>query len=169
MKNNITFICVVNSFSRGVAQQVADKLDLYYADINDFLNFNMVTSAQEVLNVCGPEYLAKLEQEAVNTVASFENTIITVETRFFMSEASRHVLKDGSMIVYLKLDRKVYDKYVESIKDESQKQELENIKVVFDEYDKMCTRSSEIILDVKDLNEKTITKKVLKLINNYFK
>ena len=169
MKNNITFICVVNNFARTVAKQVAEKLDLYYADINDFLDFNMVTTPQEVINLCGPEYLAKLEQDAVNTVASFENTIITVETRFFMSEKSRHALKDGSMIVYLKADRNVYDKYVSSVKDENKKVELENIKAVFDEYDKMCTRSSEIIIDLKDFNEKSICKKVLKVINNYFK
>ncbi len=169
MKNNITFICVVNSFGRKIAKAAADKLDLYYADINDFLDFSMATTAQEVINLCGPEYLAKLEQEAVKTVASFENTIISVETRFFMSADSRHSLKDGSMIVYLKMDRKTYDKYVDSVKDEKKKLELENIKTVFDEYDAMCSRSCDITIDLKDLNEKATTKKALKLINNYFK
>ena len=169
MKNNITFICVVNSFGRYIAKAVAEKLDLYYADINDFLDFSMATTAQEVINLCGPEYLAKLEQEAVQTVASFENAVITVEARFFMNAKSRHSLKDGSVVVYLKTDMNTYDKYLKTIKDENKKQELENIKTVFDEYDAMCSRSCHITIELKDLNEKATTKKALKLINNYFK
>ncbi len=169
MKNNITFICTINNFGRAVASQVAEKLDLYYADINDFLNFNMVTTQEEVVKLCGPEYLDKLEQEAVNTVSSFENTIITVETRFFMNEKSRHNLKDRSLVVYLKATRKLYDKYVDSVKDENKKAELENIKMVFDEYDKMCMRSSEMVIELKDLNEKATCKKVIKVINNHLK
>lgn len=168
MKNNITFICIVNSFGRNIAKAVSEKLDLYYADINDFLDFSLSTTAQEVINLCGVEYLKKLEQDAVNTVASFENTIISVETRFFMNPTSRHNLKDGSVVVYLKADRKLYDKYVNSVKDENKKIELENIKTVFDEYDAMCSRSSDIVIELKDLNEKTTIKKALKLINNFF-
>lgn len=168
MKSNITFISFINSFCRDVAQSVADKLDLYYADINDFLAFNMVSSPQEVINTCGPEYLAKLEQDAVETVASFENAVITVEARFFMNAKSRHSLKDGSVVVYLKTDMNTYDKYLKTVKDENKKQELENMRSVFEEYDKMCSRSANIVLELKDLNVKTATKKSIKLINNYW-
>lgn len=169
LKTNITFICQIDSFSKKVAEKVSQKLDLYYADIDDFLAFNLTTSPEEIISTCGKEYLEKLEEDAVKTVASFENSIISAGIRFFMVANSRHALKDGSMVVYLKIGNNTFDKYIKSEKDESKRLSLQNQSSVFDEYDKMCLRSSDIILELKDLNEKAACKKSIKVINNYFK
>lgn len=169
MKTNITFLCQVDSLAKSTAQKVADKLDLYYADVEDFLAFNLTSPKDEIINTCGIEYLQKLEKDSIKTVASFENSIISVAIKYFMVAESRHALKDSSMIVYLKCPRKAFDKYVLGLKDEPKKLELDNQKAVFDDYDKMCTRSSDIIIELKDFNEKGAYKKALKVINNYFK
>ncbi len=169
MKTNITFLSMVNPFGKAVAKQIADKLDLYYADVDDFLAFNLTSSPEEIIKTCGQEYLDKLEKETVKTVASFENAIICSDIRFFMVADSRHALKDGSMVVYLKVTETVFDKYISGLKDENKKLELTNQKAVFVDYDKMCSRSADIILELKDLNEKGAYKKALKVINNYFK
>ena len=169
MKSNITILCQVDSFGNTVAKQIADKLDLYFADINDFLAFNLTASPEEIMRTCGKEYLNKLEMESVQTVASFENAIINCPIRLFMNTQNRHALKDNSLVVYLKSSIKTFDKYVQTIKDNSKRLELENRKEVFEDYDKMCSRSSEMVIEIKDFNEKAVLKKTLKVINNYFK
>lgn len=169
MKTNITILCQVDSFAKNIAKKVSDKLDLYYADVDDFLAFNLTSTPEEIVATCGKDYLEKLEKDAVKTVASFENSIISTSIKYFMVAESRHSLKDNSMVVFLKVPQKAFEKYVSTLKDESKKIELDNQKAVFEDYDKMCSRSSDIILEIKDFNERAVFKKALKVINNYFK
>ncbi len=166
MKSNITSVCFLNDYNKAISTMVSDKLDLYYADINDYLEFNMV-NANEVIAKCGVEYLEKLEIDSVKSVASFENAVISIEPRLFIKQKSLNALKNSGIVIYVRLPKKVYADQINKAK-KDKKDEMLNILNVYDDYDKICTQNADIIIDSKNLNEKSIYKKMLKHIEMYF-
>ena len=166
MKSNITSVCFLNGYNKTLSTMVSDKLDLYYADVNDYLEFNMV-NATEVISKCGVEYLEKLETDSVKSVASFENAVISIEPRLFINKKSLNALKASSLIIYVRLPKKVYADQINKAK-KDKKDEMLNILNVYDDYDKMCLDNADIVIESKVINAKSVYKKMLKHIEMYF-
>ena len=166
MKFNITSVCFLNDYNKQVCTIVSDKLDFYYADVNDFLEFNMV-NANEVISLCGVEYLEKLETDSVKNVASFENAVISIEPRLFVNKKNSDSLKKNGLIIYVKMPKKLYADQIAKQKKDKQ-DEMLNILNVYDDYDNICSKNADIILECKNINEKALSRKMLKHIKMYF-
>ena len=54
MKKNITIICLSNKYKKIVAKELADSLEMFYADINDIMEYNLINS--EMLLSAGQQY-----------------------------------------------------------------------------------------------------------------
>lgn len=166
MKTNIACVCFVEDFNKAISKMISDHLDLYYADVNDYLEFNMV-NASEVISKCGVDYLEKLENDCVSSVASFENALISIEPRLYIKQKNAQALAKSSVVVYIKLDKKIFENYTAKLK-KNKKEELQALSIVFEDYDKLCVNNCDIVVEVKSLNEKFAFKQVLKHIKMYY-
>lgn len=168
MKSNITIICQLNTFKKRVAKALADKLDLYYVDVLDFMEFNLI-NLQEVLSTCGVEYLNKIERKTIKEVASFENTVITCETGHLSDKDSVDILKNSSYVVFLRFDKEFYVKQISKCENVEEISALKVGEIVFDETEKHFEEVSDIVIDMNNLSERVAVKKIAKQLNEYFK
>lgn len=166
MKTNITIVCFVNSFEKKVAKALADDLELYYVDVNDFMEFNLINSS-EVLTTCGADYLTKIERKTVKTVSEFENTVITLDTNMLFDKENIKSLKETSIMVYIQVINKAFENEIKNAATED-KAHLEVQGLVFEEREKQLLTACDIVVPSNNLNEKSTIKKVVKAINAYY-
>lgn len=166
MKTNITIISFINSFEKKVAKALADDLELYYVDVNDFMEFNLI-NVNEVLTTCGPDYLNKIERKTVKTVSDFENTVITLNTNMLFDKENIKSLKESSIIVYIQLPSKMVEGESKKVA-ASDKSHLDVQNLVMEEREKQLLSICDIVVPSNNLNEKSTIKKVVKEINAYY-
>ena len=166
MKANIASVCFLNDFNKDISKLIADKLDLYYADIDDYLEFNMV-NANEVIDKVGIDYLNKLETDSVKTVASFENAFISIEPRLFVNKKSMDALKHSCVVVYVHIDKNLIQSQISKLKGDKATQ-MQNNMIVFEDYDKLCINNADIVVSIKNLNTNKTYKAILKQIKAYY-
>lgn len=163
MKKNITIICLVNEYKKRVAKALADELDMFYADINEIMEYNLIND--EMLEKAGQQYFDENESKTVKTIASYENTILTVNFSTMNKGNNLDILKKDSLIIYVKLS---FDKFCELDKYESLKSLVQINKIAFQDRDQYISNFANIKVEVKDLEISSVIKSIIEEINNYF-
>ena len=167
MKTNITILSLIPDFSKEVGKALADKLDMYYVDVQEMMEFNLVDD-QEVIKLCGVEYLNKLQSKAIEDVSGYDNAVITVDFKFVANEKNIKNLKVRSSIIYLATNKKVFEKIFTKYKKEENKKDDALELVVFEEHDSIAKEISDIVIDVNKANDKGLVKKIIKTIEKYY-
>jgi len=150
---------VISGLCKKIAEDVAKKFDFYAVDVQDFLVFNMVDE-QKTTDTCGVDYLNKLQQDAINEVANYYDTVISVHPKFLMEKKNAAVLKKKSIVIYLQITEPALKEYAKTLKDKAEKSTLLADALVVSERDKILIPASDIVLDFSKLNEKLIVKKI---------
>lgn len=167
MKTNITIVSLLADYSKDVCKALADRLDMYYVDVQGMMEFNLVND-KEVIEICGVEYLNKLQAKAIADVSEYDNAVIALDFKFLSNEKNVKNLKVRSSIIYLAMGEKVFTKTFEKYKTE----ETENDDVVvlsaIEEQDKIARELSDIVIDVDKANDKGLVKKIIKTIEKYY-
>lgn len=164
LKSNIVVISFLDSFKKKVAKELADSLSLYYVDVLEFMEFNLI-NLSDILKNCGADYLNKLENKTIKDISEFENTVITLENHQLFDEKNIENLKKTSVIIYLKSNN-IVDKNTKISEEEASSLEVENL--VFDEREKNIEKISEIIVDITSLKVDSAVKKVIKAISLHY-
>ena len=81
MKTNITIISLLSDFSKDVSKALADKLEMYYVDVQGLMEFNLIND-DEVVKLCGADYLETLQAKAIKEVSGYDNAVISVDFKF---------------------------------------------------------------------------------------
>ena len=169
MKTNITFICLLQNYSKNVAKLVCDKLDMYFVDVEDMLEFELGDETH-ILNMLGnkkgKKYMKETEVKVIKRIASFENTLVCIEPTTLFSNKNFDRLKKTSYIVYLQISPKFLQKRAEDSKDIIDEKLL---TIAFTEKDKMYVDNSDIVLNCSTYKEKKAFKKLIAAINSFFK
>lgn len=166
MKVNITFIALNKSIKNNLAKSLADKLDMFYADVNDLIKYD-ITNIDKVISIAGIEYYNRVETKIVNSVSSYENTLITMELDTFFNNDNYKILKSTSLFIYVKIDFENYKKILDNEISENNKEEKSLNKKVFFERDKVLKSVSDIIVEY-DENVDMI-ELLINSIKKYFK
>lgn len=166
MKTNICILGLAPTFTKCVAKDLADSLDMYYADVNDLLRFDMF-DLKETEKKCGKEYLQKQESLKIKTVSSYDNTVITVDYGSLNNNKNLDYIKKGCLVVYLKLtENEFLNKLNYDILTKSQ---LEIEKSLFFDRDFICGNISDIKINCKNLKDEDIVELIMSAIGNYYK
>ena len=104
---NIVLVCLDGDFNRLVCKELAEKLDMFFADLGDYIEYDLLDS-KAILEKCGLEYLNEREYGAAKSFAKFENAVLTVGYDLF--KQNRSAFTKSSLIVYLRLSKKWIDK-----------------------------------------------------------
>lgn len=165
MKTNICVYGLTEDYVKKIAKRVSNKFEMFFADVDALIEFDLINT-QMVEEVCGKEYLEKLERKKVKNTATFENTLLSLKFSLINDETNRKVLDENCLMVYIKQSKESYENKFSH----SDKEKLNRIlsMAVFDERDKLMQSYADIVVDCSDLNVYGATKKVLdKILEHY--
>lgn len=164
MVTNICVIGLLKNHIKDVAKRVADALEMFYADLEELLTFDLidVINAQKIV---GKEYIEKQETKKIKTLASYENTVITLSYLSLNNEENLKSIKNGCLVVLINFEK---DDFFNKIKTEKlNKQEKELQQKMFNERQKVLQGYSDIIVDGGGTVEEVFNK-TIKSIGEYY-
>lgn len=160
IKNNIAFLCLSNNYAKYLGKKFADNLDMFFANISDILEYNLING--DMLETAGKEYFDAQQERVIGSVCQYENTIICGTFEILINNVDR--LKNNSLVVYLKLDKKTIEKYE---KDDKNSKFLIK-EITFEQEDKLCNDCADIVINIADNDNQNI-EAIKNSIINYYK
>lgn len=169
MKSNIALICLFNNYSRNVSKVLGDKLDMFYVDVEDMLDFELgdIEHIKQTLgDKEGANYIKKCQNRVVDNVCDFENTIVTIDPMALFEKQNFAKISQKCFIVYLQISPKYFASRAKSSRDNIPDDLL---GIGFAERDKQYVDSSDVVLDCSKLKEARAAKKLVGEIVKHFK
>lgn len=167
MKSNITLIALNATFKKEIAKQLAERLGMFYVDVNDLIKYDLL-NIKQVISVAGLDYYNKVETKTVGSVSSYENTLITLDNDTFFNNDNYKLLKDSSIFIYLKLNFNDYKTIQDNEKDNSEYYEKLLNEKLFIERDLILSSVSDIVVPIS-LSTKNKVNTITNKIKKYFK
>lgn len=169
MKTNITLICLLPNYSKNISKLLGDKLEMFFGDVEEMLDFEL-GDTEHILEVLGSKdgkkYMRDVETKVIKNIASFENTIISINPMTLLSSRNLAKFKKTSYVIYIQISPKYFHIRAEGSKDEIDEKLL---NLAFTERDKTYVENSDIVVNCSTFKEKKAVKKVLSAINSFFK
>ena len=163
LKANIALICALDGFNKEVGGKLAGKLDFYFMDVEDYLQFNMV-DPKEVVEKCGVEYLDELRAKTIAEVAAYYDTVISVNLDLAMQDGHLKSLQTRCFLVYLGVSEGMLKKIASKEKDEAKKIAMEAALLAYEARDLRAKQKCDVVVDASKLDVKNIIKQVEKKV-----
>jgi shikimate kinase len=164
LKTNITLLVPLSQYKKKIGKLIATKLAMFYADVNELLKFEL-SDIEKALAVGGNAYLEKEEDKLIKRLASYNNAFITIDFGSFNRADNADILKENSLVVYLKFLEK---DYIKLLKKEKSGSGFDLDKKVFKKRDEIMASKSDVVVTLKNANKKDIVKAFLLAVNNYY-
>ena len=169
MKTNISLICLLPNYGQTVAKILAEKVDMFYADVEDMFDFEL-GDLEHILNVLGDKdgrkYIRETEAKVVKRICSFENTLISIRPETLFGNRNYDRIKKCSYIIYLQISPKFFKERSEFSKD-CVDEKL--VSLTFTEKDKLFVEKSDIIVNCSKLKEQKAIKKIISSVSSFFR
>jgi len=169
MKTDIAFICLLPNYSKNVSKLLGEKLDMFFVNVEEMLEFDL-GDVEHILSVLGSKdgkkYMRETETKVIKNIASFDNTIISINPMTMFSNRNFDRISKTSYIIYLQISPKFFKTRAELSGDDIDEKIL---NIAFTERDKIYVDSSDIVVNCSTLKEKKAVKKLLSAINKFFK
>jgi len=156
MKQNICIIGLSNSYAAKISKSVSDAFEMFFADVMELIKFELM-DVEHARILCGDEYIHKVERNKVKMVATFENTLFTMDYSLLNEESSLNIVKENAYIIYLSLSK---DNLKKVIKEEDIKTGESLIYDVYEFRDSLCKKYADFIIDCNDLSAKEIVENI---------
>ncbi len=163
MKKNITIICLSNEYKKNIAKQLALELDMFYADINDIMEYNLINS--EMLEKAGQQYYDENEAKTIKTVSGYDDTILTLNLSTLNKSNYLDIIKQNSLIIYIRLD---FETFMNLNKAENSKALVKINEIAFDDRDKLISNFADIIVENKYIDVTRTIKQIIEGIEKFF-
>lgn len=164
-KANICIIGLSKHFTDDVCKQLSIKMDMFYANVQDILEFELM-DMQKVEEVCGIDYLLKEERSIIRRICTYDNTIINVDYSCLNNDSNVEVIRDNCLIIYLRLNEKRFQK----------EQDKENInsnikginKDLFHDRDFICNKIADITVDCENHKDNELIEIIIENILKFY-
>lgn len=164
MKGNICVIGLVKSYTKNIAKKVSDKLDMFFGDLDELMEFDLI-DLNNVKNICGQEYVDKVEQSKMKMLVSFENTLSTFNYSLLNNKNNLNNIKSKSIIIFIKLN-KVNAKN-KLIRAGVKKDDLNLQLDLLNERNKLCEKYADIVVDANDLSINKVISNIKEQLLNF--
>lgn len=148
MKKNIAIVSLSNNYSRSISKNIADFLELFYVDLNDIMEYNLVNDA--MLENAGQEYFEKERQKVICGVADFDNSLVTGDVELFLANNNFDIFNKNFILIYLCFEN---NELIDIENEFTSKRSL----VAFKEEDKICKKNCDITISMTKDFEKNIS------------
>lgn len=163
MGSNICVVGLLNSYTKNVAKRVSDVLEMFYTDVTEVLEYDLM-GIDVAESIVGKEYIEKQETGTIKMLSSYVNTIFTIGFSSLNNENNYGYVKDGCLLIYLRCNQ---TKFKQLLKNEKlSNTETELAVKQFKDRDKILTDMVDIVADVSK-NEDEI-KIILSKIEEYY-
>ena len=165
MKSNICFVSLNNTFTKSVANSFASYTDMYFADIEELMQFDLIDVAN-AMDICGIEYIKKIEHGKIKNVCTYDNTCVSVNYEMLNDEINCNALKehcttimiDFSLDTFKCMQPKQYDKINKN-----------NIDLdLFHSRQKILKSNVDIVVHYMP-SDKNLNKKIMTKLMDYYK
>ena len=160
IKSNIAILCLSNNYSKYLGKKLADDLDMFFADISDILEYNLIDN--NMLETAGKEYFDAQKERVINGICQYENSVICGTFEILINSANR--IKNNSLLIYFDLDKNFIEKYEKSNKNS----EFFIKDITYLQEDQLCKQMADVVIEIKN-NEKQDIQNIKQLILNYYK
>ena len=99
MKPNLVVVGVEYEFNKKLCIYLADKLDMFFVDVKELIEYDLVNSKEALLR-CGKEYIEKEERKTVRNVSEYENTVVNIPYDLFVN--NRDFFKNNNINIFIK-------------------------------------------------------------------
>ncbi len=105
MISNICIVSLLKNYTKKVAKRVAVALEMFYADVEDLLAFDLIDVATAD-NIVGKEYIEKKETEKTKALSNYENTVITLDYLSLNKPQNLKIIKNTAVLIFLNFNYK---------------------------------------------------------------
>ena len=159
MKSNIALVCLSNNFLKNLGQMLADDLDMFFADIDDILEYNLVND--DMLDMAGKDYFDKEKEKVIKSVCQYDNSVICGRFETIINNVEK--IKDNSLLIYIKINDELFQKY------ECSNNSNYRIKeIAFEEENQLISQFADISLELS-ADDKGNIEKIKSVILDYYK
>ncbi len=150
-------------FRQNVAKSLADELEMFYADVNDIMEYNLINS--EMLEKAGQDYYDENERKTLKTIASYENTILTLNYSTLNKNDNFELLRKNTLIIFIELEYSCFA----SVNHEENAMPLAKLnEIAFEDRTKNLSSIADIVVKESSVDiSKTVTD-IIGGINDYF-
>lgn len=134
MSNAFVIVCADKTLRDDIALQLAGKLNMLSADIQDVVDFELLSHPEISLGEAG-EFLKTTERRAILKSLAYKNTILCLSHKMFVANDNFELFADR-IKVYIKLPKR----YLISKLNDENKAEIEQELLLFDQMDEFVTR-----------------------------
>ena len=163
MKKNITIICLSNKYKKIVAKELADSLEMFYADINDIMEYNLINS--EMLLSAGQQYFDENEEKTIKTVSDYDDTVLTLNLSTLNKNNNLEIIKKNSLIIYIRLG---FETYSLLNKSENANALAEINQSVFDDRDALIKSFADIVVENRQIVVSETITQIMQQIKKYY-
>ena len=155
MKENICVIGLYNNFVKSLAKSISDSFDMFFADITELVQFDLL-DVDNARNLCGDDYVKKVENNKVKTISSYSNTLFTLDYSLLNNDDNLNRIKQSSYIIYLKLSK---DELKKNMLNNNLKHQEINLKIdLYDYRNAFCEKYADFVIDCNNKGVRDIVK-----------
>ncbi len=164
MVSNICMVGLLQNYTKTVCKCIADALEMFYADVRELLEFDLISLA-EASKIVGLDYIEKQEYKKIKTLASYENTIFTMDYLGLNQEENVVSVKEGSLLVYLKLSKRLFNQLIK--RENLPQSEEVLLSSMFKEHNDMLSSVADVVVEIKTAKD-DLVELVLGRIEEYY-
>ena len=165
MKKNICFVSLNNEFTKNVARDFAGATDMFFADITELMQFDLIDIMQ-AQQVCGPDYIKKIERNKIKNVCTYDNTCISIDYEMLNDAANLATIKNDCVVVLIDYSFTTF----KSLQNNDSNKLLENklSNTMFGVRKKLLNPYADVIINWRP-NSKFFIAKIANTIMDYYK
>ena len=167
MKTNIILIGWDENITKMVAKRLALSLELYYADVEDLIEYYLTNSEEEIERTCGKEYLDELKSNIMNEISNYENSIIYLPLHIYVNQNNYEKLKTHGVVVFMDIkDKLVSSVYKDNVSMSDAEKRIEGLTLA--NRIAVCRDTCDVDVIVNKRKEDTAYKRIKKGIKKYY-
>lgn len=150
-EKNVLLVGLSSEFVRYFASQLAEKLEFYYLDIDNLLEYSLMDRIK-MKQICGTKYLDEQEKKVLKSLNDYEKTIMSIKLESFI--ANKKILANKNLTIYLSVEKNQINDLNKFLLNEFKTENVLN-DLLFDEYDNFLKKNCEIIIkcDINNIEE----------------
>lgn len=125
--NKIVIVSLCDGFTKSVSEKLSQMLGMMFCDTKDLIEYELIDKKM-IERLCTKDYLENAEKMVIKHISSFVDVVVAINFDYLSHNFD--LLKDGSLIVFLKLSKifvKNNGNVVDQIAFESRTSQLEKL------------------------------------------
>lgn len=150
-EKNVLLVGLSSGFIRYIASQLADKLDFYYLDIDNLLEYSLLDRVK-MKQVCGAKYLDEQEKRVIKSLNDYEKTVMSIKLETFI--ANKKSISNKNLTIYIAFEENQIENLNQLLPSEF-KTEIVLNDLLFEEHDNFLKKNCDIVVkcDINNIDE----------------